>query len=157
LRLAIPVSALLWAIIIALAWVAVANAQVIEGTDAGEVLVGTDSGDKLYGFGGADTLKGKGGADLLSGGDGPDTIECGSGLDSSLGGDGQDTVFCAADDGKVDVISCGRNYDIAFWRVAGTVVSDNCEQSFRITGSQDAREFYRRWVAAYWAQYTEGS
>ena len=119
-------------------WAGVAHAQVIEGTSGGDVLVGTVYADKMYGHGGADTVRGKRGNDLLKGQDGADTLECGFGYDSPVGGDGEDLIFCDQDDGKPDVIDCGPRDDIVFWRVPGTVILDNCESAFHVTGTGDA-------------------
>lgn len=136
-KYALLVSLFLWALIIFGVYAAVAGAQVIEGTSSGDVLVGTDSGDRIYGYGGADTIKGKGGGDLLVGGSGADTLECGVGYDNPQGNGGEDLIYCDAADGKPDVVDCGSDDDIVFWRVPGTVIAANCENAFHVTTSGD--------------------
>ena len=119
-------------------YVGTATAAVIEGTPGSDVLNGTSSGDKIYGYQGDDTINGKYGADLLVGGDGADTLDAGRGYDSPEGKRGEDLIFVDAADGKPDVVDCGSEEDIVFWRVPGTVIFDNCEHAYRITTSGDA-------------------
>lgn len=127
------ISVALWALVFA----GIAQAQLLEGTNSGDVLTGTQYGDKAYGYGGADTLTLKGGGDLGDGGDGADTIDLGCGWDEAYGGDGEDLIYATCDDGKGDYISCGRNDDIVFWRVNGSVILPNCETQIHVTGSGD--------------------
>jgi len=114
----------------------VAGAAVKEGTSSGDVLRGTMSHDRLFGKGADDTLTGKAGNDYLVGGAGADTIECDRGYDSVEGNGGPDMILCSADDGRGDVVDCGRGEDIVFVRAGnGNVVFNNCEHVFEVNGS----------------------
>jgi hypothetical protein len=81
---------------------AVAHADELLGTPAGETLTGTAQADALYGDGGDDLLQGLGGDDDLDGGPGADTF---------AGGAGQDTVSYAGAGTGVTVTLDGRAND----------------------------------------------
>lgn len=117
-------------------WVGGAHAQLIEGTSSGDVLVGTDKGDRIYGYGGNDTVTAKNGPDYVEGGSGADTLDQGCGYDEPHGGYGEDLIYVDCQDGKPDVVYCGADEDIVFWRVAGTVLVD-CENVYRVTSTLD--------------------
>ncbi len=135
LRYAIGVSAILWALV----FVGIAQAAVIEGTGSGDVLNGTAYADKMYGHGGADTINAKSGRDLAEGGSGADTLDMGCGYDSPVGNGGEDLIYVDCADGKPDVVDCGSDVDIVFWRVPGTVIAANCENKFNVTNAADMK------------------
>lgn len=115
-----------------------AQAKIIEGTGGPDVLEGTAYGDKIYGFGGSDTITAKSGGDYAEGGWGADTLDMGCGFDNPVGNKGEDLIYVDCDDGKGDTVDCGPDHDIVFWRVPGTVLFPNCEDTFRVTTSGDA-------------------
>lgn len=125
-------------IIVTAAWlVGTAHAQVIEGTGGPDVLNGTSNSDRIFGYGGGDTINAKGNGDYAKGGSGADTLDMGCGHDNPVGNDGEDLIYVDCADDKGDVVDCGPDDDIVFWRVAGTVIFDNCENVYHVTSTGD--------------------
>ena len=81
------------------------NANLQEGTNAGETLTGSAGADRLYGHGGNDILLGGDGDDLLRGGAGNDTLNGGNGDDLLVGGVGNDTLMGGAGDDTMQLLS----------------------------------------------------
>jgi hypothetical protein len=98
------------------------------GTWNGDDLVGTPKRDIICGLPGGDKILGLAGSDSIDGGQGNDTLDGGEGSDRLIGGAGYDVIL--AQDGQVDTIDCGPDYDTV---VADRVdrVAKNCENVVR--------------------------
>jgi hypothetical protein len=77
----------------------------------------------------------------------------GCGYDNPVGNGGDDLIYVDCADSKGDVVDCGSDDDIVFWRVPGTVILANCEASYRVTSSGDALTLGGM---APWPYYEEG-
>ncbi len=84
--------------IAAIAEVATAASNVIEGSAAGQTLNGTANNDRLHGHAGTDTITAGGGNDWIDGGSGSDTLNGGDGRDVLLGGADADEIAGNAGD-----------------------------------------------------------
>lgn len=102
------------------------NADILVGSPRSDIMFGLAGDDRMYGGPGADRIFGGLGDDWIRGGLGPDTLRGGPGVDHIYGGPGNDLIL-AADDGSVDVISCGDGrWDMAIVDPNDQVAND-CE------------------------------
>ncbi|MGH2981979.1 MAG: calcium-binding protein [Solirubrobacterales bacterium] len=104
--------------------VGAATASTLFGSEGDDTLIGHNAGDVLVGCEGNDTMIGNGGADIHAdalfcagggsnqflGGAGNDTLHGGPGSDTFDAGAGEDDV--RAEDGVVDLVGCGDDFDV---------------------------------------------
>jgi Ca2+-binding RTX toxin-like protein len=88
---------------------AVALADVVTGTDAGETLVGTLRDDRIFGLSGTDSLIGAAGNDYLDGGRGADTLR-GDGGNDRLTGEVCNNQRCDAPESDILIGGFGDDY-----------------------------------------------
>ena len=128
-----------------------ARLDVIRGTDGPDNLNGTASGDLIYGKGGNDdvrahdgndvvyagqgndVVRGGPGNDAVFGGAGNDVIWPGAGADVQFGGPGNDVLHALANDNQIDILDCGRGYDVASVIEHDPVRLHACEQVIRLS------------------------
>jgi len=119
MRLGLFISLVLWGLIALAVWAGIANAQLINGTDADDYLVGTPNDDTMYGKDGKDELHARDGNDLLSGGRGNDLLEGQGGRDTMQGGRGNDVLYAWGGTSGIDTLTCGAGSDD--WAYVGSL------------------------------------
>jgi Ca2+-binding RTX toxin-like protein len=80
-------------------------------------------------------LAGGSGDDREIGGFGNDTLYAGPGADLLFAGPGRDVLFARAPDNQVDIVHCGRGYDVAYIR-AEDVADASCERVVRVASTE---------------------
>ena len=107
----VSLSAVTTAIAALTAFVAVAVAMPVKGTDGDDTLTGTDRHDVISAYAGNDTIHGMGGFDVIRSGPGNDNADGGDGHDFMRGGKGDDTQYGGP---KGDIIFAERGVDVTY-------------------------------------------